>query len=95
MVKTIRLTDIEIISLNYTTVDGKMAVQYAVNDEDGVQREWNYIVIWKDGFPGVDVYPEAPNYPENWFEYSKVNKDNKDKFIREVLKEIKTLEKLD
>ena len=94
MAKTIKLTDIEIIMLTYTTVDGKMAVSYAVNDENGVQREWNYVVFWKDGFPSADVYPEAPNYPDNWFEYSKADKDNKDKFIREVLKEIKKIETL-
>ena len=95
MARTIKLTDIEIISLNYTTVDGRMAVSYAVNDEDGVQREWNYIIIWKNGFPGPEEYPEYPNYPDNWFEYSKTEKANKDKFVSEVLKTIKKLEKLD
>lgn len=90
MAKTIQLTDVEIINMNYNVSAGKLAVEYALIDDQGVQHEWDYAVFWKV-FPGVDIYPEAPNYPANWYELDTDNKNNKDKLVDDVKKIIEVV----
>lgn len=86
MVKTIKLDDIEIISLNYSVAAGKMAVEYALLDEQGVQREWEYAIFWKEMPPEVE-YPHGPDEvypPENWYVLDTKHKDNKDDLVKDV-----------
>jgi hypothetical protein len=85
MSKTITLNDIEIINMNYNVATGKLAVEYALIDEQGVQHEWEHAIFWKE-MPGVEIYPEAPDYPDNWYLLDSKHKDNKDNLVKDVKK---------
>jgi len=83
--KIITLNDIEIINMNYNVSAGKLAVEYAFIDDQGVQKEWEHAIFWKE-MPGVEIYPEAPNYPENWYLLDTKHKNNKDDLVKDVKK---------
>jgi hypothetical protein len=93
MSKTIILNDIEVINVNYNVSAGKLAVEYALLDEQGVQREWEFAIFWKEMPPEVEhphgndeAYP-----PENWYLLDTKHKDNKDDLVKDIKKILKAV----
>ena len=93
MAKTIVLNDIEIINMNYNVSAGKLAIEYALIDDQGVQHEWDYAIFWREMPPEADnpTGPEEPYPPVNWHVLDATNKNNKDKLVADVKQILKAI----